>query len=180
MRLAGDDAESLLLVMLVESDRLGSKGEETVLFESTSEHGLVRVHGQAVLEERDLVRFHVQTDPEVIQRRDWVRVRAPQPVVLALVGDGGLIASHSIDVSGGGMLLSGPETLELDDRVRFRLHLDDLAPPIKGRGRVVRHGSGEQRGIVFEEISRKDRERLVHFVFDRQRLERAKTRGDAL
>ena len=41
-------------------------------------------------------------------------------------------------------------------------------------------GKDERRGILFEEISRKDRERLIHFVFDRQRRARAITRGDHL
>ena len=31
---------------------------------------------------------------------------------------------------------------------------------------------------LFEQITRQDRERLIHFIFDRQRMERAKTRGD--
>ena len=165
--------------MLVEPDRLGSNPQETLLFESTSEHGLARLHGEAVLEEPDLVRFHVLTVPEVIQRRDWVRVLAPQPVVLEVAG---MAADRGAcdRVSGGGMLLVGAR----DPGARRPRPLSTAPgrsrPPIRGRGRVVRYGSAEQRGIVFEEISRKDRERLIHFIFDRQRVERARTRGDAL
>jgi hypothetical protein len=79
--------------------------------------------------------------------------------------------------SGVRVRLHGPETLRLDDHVRFRLHLEHEAAPVKGRARVVRCAADGQRAIVFEEISRQDRERLIHFIFDRQREARARTRG---
>ena len=102
------------------------------MLEFTSDHGVVRFPGDAQLEEPDLVRFRVRDVPEIEQRREYVRVRAPRPVVIAVSGSGTIDSAYSVDVSGGGMLLSGPETLQLDDNIRFRLHLDSTSPPIKG------------------------------------------------
>jgi PilZ domain len=185
VRVAGPEGGDLMLVLLVEPDE-ADRGQHKALLEAdpsepstlefTSEYGVARFSGDAVLEEHDLVRFHVHDSPEVVQRREFVRVQAPQPVVLAIAGSATIGSSYSVDVSGGGMLLSGPETLRLEDNVRFRLHLSADTPPIKGRARVVRVASGGQRALVFEQISKQDRERLIHFIFDRQREARARTR----
>jgi hypothetical protein len=185
VRVAGPVGEDLMLVLLVDPGHAGAGPAAPKLdrdhnvpltLELTSEYGVARFSGEAVLEESDLVRFHVRDSPEVVQRREFVRVQAPQPVALAVTGSGTIVSASAVDVSGGGMLLNGPETLTLDDNIRFRLHLDRQTPPIRGRGRVVRVAGGGQRALVFEEISRQDRERLVHFIFERQREARARAR----
>ena len=184
VRVAGPEGEDLMLVLLVEPEKpedetarnLGRDPAEPVTLEFTSDYGVARFGGEVVLEESDLVRFRIHDAPEVVQRREFVRVRSPQPVVLAVTGSGTIGSAYAVDVSGGGMLLSGAETLMLGDNIRFRLHLDADAPPIKGRGRVVRVGEGGQRALAFEQISQQDRERLIHFIFDRQREARARTR----
>ena len=175
------DGDELMLVLLAKSDGVElSSGHtapsEPLVLECTSDHGVVRFPGDAQLEEPDLVRFRVRDVPQIEQRREYVRVRAPRQVVLAVSGTGTIDSAYSLDLSGGGMLLSGPDTLQLDDHIRFRLHLDSTSPPIRGRGRVVRVSGEKQRAVVFEDISRADRERLIHFIFDRQREARARTR----
>jgi c-di-GMP-binding flagellar brake protein YcgR len=173
-----------MLVLLVEPGASGNEprplldGDSSApsTLEFTSEFGVARFSGDAVLEDHDLVRFHVHESPEVVQRREFVRVQSPQPVVIAVTGSSTIGSAYAVDVSGGGMLLSGPETLHLDDRIRFRLHLSADSPPIKGRARVVRDAGAGQRALVFEQISKHDRERLIHFIFDRQREARARTR----
>jgi c-di-GMP-binding flagellar brake protein YcgR len=170
----------LMLVLLAESGELDAEAAQSLTLECTSDHGVARFPGRAVLEEHDLVRFHVHDAPEVVQRREFVRVRAPQPVVIAVSGSATIGGTYAVDVSGGGMLLNGPEALALDDSIRFRLHLDADAAPIRGKARVVRCLGGSQRALVFEQISKQDRDRLIHFIFERQREERARTRGDAL
>ena len=180
VQISSRDGDMLMLVLLAKGDGVelgaGSRAAEPLMLETTSDHGVVRFPGDAQLEEPDLIRFRVRDVPEIEQRREYVRVRAPRQVVLAVSGTGTIDSAYSLDLSGGGMLLSGPENLQLDDRIRFRLHLDSTSPPIRGRGRVVRVAGETQRAVVFEEISREDRERLIHFIFDRQREARARTR----
>jgi hypothetical protein len=168
----------MLVLMLDAGDELEQEPVEPLSVEYVSPRGLVRFRGSAVLEGRDLVRFHVSADPEVTQRREFVRVTSVHEVVL--VGEDGRvggdrITAHAIDISGGGMLLSGPDALEVDSTIRFSLHLGNGDAPIEGRARVVRAAGDGQRGLVFERISRDERQRLIHFVFECQRAALAKT-----
>jgi c-di-GMP-binding flagellar brake protein YcgR len=67
------------------------------------------------------------------------------------------------------MLLTGPDSLQLDASVRFTLNLGHGLMPISGRGHVVRVEGGGRRALVFDEISHADRQRLIRFIFERQR-----------
>jgi hypothetical protein len=164
----------MLVLMLDDGEELDHEALEPHVLEYVSARGVVRFEGQAVLQERDLVRFEVASTPEVTQRREFVRVPALQSVVLG--DDIGSITldGKAIDLSGGGMLLSASDRLELDAVVRFRLSLGAGVREIEGRARVVRADEEGRRALVFEEISQTDRERLIHFVFARQREALAK------
>jgi hypothetical protein len=163
----------LMLVLMIDAgDELSHDVVEPLLLEYVSPRGLVRFHGQAVIQERDLVRFDVSAAPEVTQRREFVRVPSAQTVEVAKdygVAAGDQINVHAIDISGGGMLLSGAEQLPLGTHVRFSLNIGTGSPPIEGNAQVVRAGDEGRRALVFEQISRVDRQRLIHFVFERQR-----------
>lgn len=164
----------MLVLMLDDGEELGHEALEPLVLEYVSTRGVVRFEGQAVLQERDLVRFEVSTAPEVTQRREFVRVPALQSVV---VDDGASLVKvdgKAIDLSGGGMLLSGGDCLELDSVVRFRLNLGAGAREIEGLARVVRADAEGRRALVFEQISQDERQRLIHFVFERQREALAK------
>jgi hypothetical protein len=164
----------MLVLMLDDGEELSQDALEPLVLEYVSPRGMVRFEGQAVLKERDLVRFEVSTEPEVTQRREFVRVPALQSVV---VDDGESrvkVDGKAIDLSGGGMLLSGGDCLELDSVVRFRLNLGAGVREIEGRARVVRADDQGRRALVFEQISRDERQRLIHFVFERQREALAK------
>lgn len=164
----------MLVLMLDDGEVLGHEAVEPLVLEYVSARGVVRFEGQAVLQERDLVRFEVSTAPEVTQRREFVRVPALQSVV---VDDGATLVKvdgKAIDLSGGGMLLSGGDRLELDSVVRFRLNLGAGVREIEGLARVVRADDEGRRALVFEQISHDERQRLIHFVFERQREALAK------
>lgn len=180
VRVADRRGDFLLLVLLLSpADHLDMDQVQQLLLECTSARGLVTLRGEAALADRDLVRFRVLDTLEVVQRREHVRVRAARPVLVA-VEDRPPIDTFAVDVSGGGMLLAGPDTLEPEDRVRFVLRVESGSPPIEGAGRVVRAADGGRRAIVFEGISGQDRERLIHFVFDRERAARRVTRDGEL
>ena len=158
----------MLVLMLDAAEELGDAAEPLVV-EYVSPRGVVRFCGQAVLQERDLVRFEVSAAPEITQRREFVRVPAVQNVALAGPEGAAGTKGHAIDLSGGGMLLSGADHLELDSLVRFTLSVGAGAPELAGWARVVRADEQGRRALVFEQISADDRQRLIHFVFERQR-----------
>lgn len=166
----------LMLVVLLDADTgVQPAATEPALLEYSSVQGLVRLHGDAHLEQRDLIRFTPAEPAEVLQRREFVRIDAPQPVQLT-DPVGAPITTHAVDISGGGMLLRDLEALQEGQVLRFSLNLGDDEPPLQGRARVVRVDADGQRGLVFEAISAHERQRLIHFIFDRQRVDRAKTR----
>jgi hypothetical protein len=166
----------MLVLMLDVADELAPDALEPLVLEYVSARGVVRFRGQARLQERDLIRFEVSSEPEVTQRREFVRV--PSLLDVALAGEAGTVKidGKAIDLSGGGMLLSGAgaRSLELDSVVRFSLDLGPDAREIEGLARVVRSDEEGRRALVFEEISEDDRQRLIHFVFERQRQALAK------
>jgi hypothetical protein len=170
------DNTLMLVVLLAADEGRAPEPMEPLLLEYTSAHGLVRLQGDAVLEQPDLLRFSAAQAPEVVQRREFVRVDGAQRVEVESGRDSGTVKTHAVDVSGGGMLLSGAERLELDAVIRFRLELDDELP-IEGRARVIRADGPERRAVVFEEVEEADRQRLIRFIFDRQRDALARTRG---
>jgi hypothetical protein len=178
VRVVERPGNTLMLVVLLAADEgLDPDPIEPLLLEYTSAHGLVRLRGDAVLEQRDLLRFTADQTPEIVQRREFVRVEGAQPVVVRSNADDASVKTHAIDVSGGGMLLSGAHKLDLDAEIRFRLELDDELP-IEGRARVIRADGDEHRAVVFEEIDEADRQRLIRFIFDQQRAALARTRGN--
>jgi hypothetical protein len=159
----------MLVLMLDDGEELSQEALEPLVLEYVSARGVVRFEGQAVLQERDLVRFEVSAAPEVTQRREFVRVPSLQDVVLGEEPGSASVAGKAIDLSGGGMLLSGADGLELESVVRFSLALGTGGLEIEGRARVVRADAEGRRALVFEQISQSDRQRLIHFVFERQR-----------
>ena len=168
--------DQLVLVLMLEAgEELQPDSSEPLSLEYISTQGLIRFSGEATLEGRDLVRFRVAAEPEVVQRREFVRVDAVQPVVLAIGHHGEQISTHAIDVSGGGMLLTGPD-LPLDSSVRFSLNLGANLAPIEGRAHVVRNDEQGRRALVFDDVSSADRQRLIHFIFECQRVALAKTK----
>jgi PilZ domain len=174
----GPDVAMLVLLLDV-GDQLDGEQLEPALLEYASARGMVKVRGQAVLQERDLVRFNAVGDPEVLQRRDYVRVRAPQVVTLTADLVGEPLSTYAVDLSGGGMLLTAAQGLKPGAQVRFGIDLNDQEAPIEGSGRVVRISDDGELALVFEQISTIERQRLIRFVFECMRAARAKTRGDA-
>ena len=109
---------------------------------------------------------------QVIQRREYARVDA---VLEVTVAPG--IRAVAVNISGSGAVVSRLDGLEPGDAVDLSLQLAAHEPPIVIRGRVVRECDEKLRAIHFEEVTQVDRERIVHFVFERQRLELQRMNG---
>ena len=101
-----------------------------------------------------------------------MRIRSARPVLVYAARDGMRVQSFTVDVSGGGLLLAGPDTLVIGDEVTFQLTLTPGVTPVSGQGRVVRIDPQGRRAVEFDSISDLDRRRLVRFIFECQRTER--------
>jgi hypothetical protein len=178
------EQEIVLVLMLDARDRLAPGAVATMAVEYPAPRGLVRLEGHGAVATHDLVRFQLDGAVDVLQRRDFVRVRVVRPLALARVGPddapGAWIDTLTVNVSGNGVLAAGPETLEIGDPVCFRLSLAEGEPPLEGRGRVTRIADAGQRGIAIEELDSDDRRQLVRFIFECERIARQRTRDGEL
>jgi hypothetical protein len=179
------DEEIVVVLMLVDARAPLTLGDASpMVVEYPAARGLVRLEGRGTVAAQDLVRFHHEGAIDIVQRRDFVRVRVVRSLEIALVGEDGAPGEWgqalTVNVSGNGLLASGPEPLSVGDEVAFRLTPTDGDPPIAGRGRVARIGDDGQRGIAIEELDRDARRQLVRFVFEQERIARQRTRDGEL
>jgi PilZ domain len=172
--------EEVVLVVLVNlDDERESDSVEAAKLEYTSRRGLIKLRGEAVFEDPSLIHFHPDGDAEILQRRDFVRVHAPRTVTVESETDGRRRV-HTVDLSGGGMLLADDETLAVDQTIRFTMSIVTTELPIEGIARVVRIREDGKRALIFEQIADHDRQRLIRYVFECMRTARARTRGDLI
>jgi hypothetical protein len=166
---------TLLLAITVVTGPLSAGQLEGLVVEFTAPHGRVRLQGKITLEdpaEPDVLRMDAPRSVEVLQEREYVRIDAARPVLVYTGRDTLEVQSYTVDLSGGGFLLAGPDTLKIGEEVSFQLSLTPGVPPISGTATVVRVDRQGRRAAAFHEISDLDRRRLVRFIFDCQRAER--------
>ncbi len=177
----GDD---VLLVVLDGLEELLAGPLTLLMLESAGARGVVRTLGTAELVEGDLLRFVLASASELVQRREFVRVVAAKRLVLE-DEDGDVIAKGlTIDISGGGLRAQLPRSADapLQTTLFFSLSLGltDYDDQVSGTAQIVRRNDQNQVALEFEHISHRDQERLIRFVFERQRVALRVTRGDTL
>jgi hypothetical protein len=150
---------------------LAEIGEIEAVIESTSARGLARLIGTLKQHEgqEDAALLTFDKGPEVIQRRQFVRIETTTPVTIARE-DGTTVRSHTLNLSGAGLLLGGPADLQMEEPIKIDIEVGEGELPIHARGRVVRETAEGYKGVRIEMIEEGDRERLIHFIFERQRL----------
>ena len=165
--------DSLLVAIMIQLQReLTAKQIGELEVEFTCGRGRIRLGGAVTVEDRDLLAFSELQPAELIQQREYVRVKAARPVQVSIGARRVLVQSYSVDISGGGLLLAGPDLLTVGERVEFRMTTVSGSPPITGSGTVVRTDVRGHRAISFDSISDLDRRRLIRFIFECQRAER--------
>lgn len=113
------------------------------------------------------------------QRRDEHRIDLVRPV--AMIPEGfrvGWLNGFTRNVSAGGVLVAGADALETGDRLRLRFELDSEEDLVDLFARVARaDDTWGLRGLRLERLSERERERIVRFVFARQRRALAELRS---
>ena len=167
--------DALLVAIMVPTEPLSQRQLDGLVIEFVAPQGRVRLTGTATLADPadpDVVRIEHPRSIEVLQEREYVRIKIARPALVYGAHDQIPIQSFTVDLSGGGFLLAGPATLKIGDEVRFQLNLTPGELVIAGTGRVVRVDPKGHRAVAFESISEVDRRRLIRFIFDCQRSER--------
>ncbi len=170
------DAEFVDLILLTPPLRPPFDGQGADV-ELTSNSGVVTI-ATHVTEHDGRGSVRVRRDsageaPRTVQRRDFVRVDATVPVVVQDGGPGG--PAHevlSLNVSGGGLLLTGLSHLQLGDFAWISLDLEDGSLQVEALVEVTREGDRGARGVQMVSISSRDEQRIVRFAFARERRAR--------
>jgi PilZ domain len=168
-------ADTLLVAIMVPTEPLSQRQLEGIVIEFLGAQGRVRLTGGATVEnpaEPDVMRIDRPRSVEVLQEREYVRIKIARPALVYSARSGMPIQSFTVDISGGGFLLAGSDVLAKGDEVEFQLTLVPGTLVIGGKGRVVRLDPKGHRAVAFESITEVDRRRLIRFIFDCQRAER--------
>jgi hypothetical protein len=164
------DTYAILGLFRAPEPSLAEIGQIEGVIEATSARGLTRIVGTLSQHgnEPDACRLDFDEGPEVIQRRQFVRIETTTTVTLTRE-DGSQNKTFTLNLSGAGLLLGGPADLQMEEQVVLDIDVGEDEPPIHARGRVVRLTREGHKGVRLELIEEGDRERLIHFVFERQR-----------
>jgi c-di-GMP-binding flagellar brake protein YcgR len=147
-----------------------------VSIQYTNRRGVCRIDGVGKkAKDRGVLRVDHTGKVQLIQRREFVRVDAMVRVTYQPLGPTGWTAeTTTLNVSGGGFMISGREGLRIDEVMPFTLELDGEtsdAGELQFLGRVVRETNGGL-GVRIENIDENERERMIRWVFARERLNR--------
>jgi hypothetical protein len=174
-RVLESGSEALQVAIMVPIGPLSARDLDGLVLEFVAPQGRVRLSGTATIEDPsdpDVVRIESPRSIEVLQEREYVRIRSARPALVYAGPNRTAVESYTVDLSGGGFLLAGPDTLKIGEEVRFTLTLKQNELVISGTGEVVRVDRQGRRAVAFKSIAELDRRRLIRFIFDCQRAER--------
>ena len=166
--------EAMLSFAESESNPVSMLAGGNVAIQYTNRRGVCRIDGAAHTGKHpEVLRVEYTGKVQLIQRREFVRVDAMIPVSYRPIGMTGWLAeTTTINVSGGGFMISGREGLQIDQEMDFTLALDGDtkdAGPLDVFGKVARETPGGL-GIQITRITEDERDRLVRWVFARERV----------
>jgi c-di-GMP-binding flagellar brake protein YcgR len=149
-------------------DKPFEEGTEATV-EAVDARGLHRLTGRLEPDriEADVVLLRWE-EVQDIQRRQFVRVEAPCTVELHRPGREP-VSTYTVNVSGSGFLLAGPDDLDVGESVSLTVRLGNSDMVIEATCQVVRITGNGHFGVHITQIEENDREVLVHYVFERQR-----------
>lgn len=146
--------------------------ERGIAIEFGSDDSLRRLHGTARLLVADpppiVLAFAPYGTAEILQRREWVRVRAAVPVEMKPKDSPkATVSTSTLDISGGGAKLSDARPFRRGDAVAMAITLPD--GPVDVTARVLDINTDGNARVRFEGLSEGDSKRIVRFVFNVQR-----------
>lgn len=175
-------SQDVLVLILDGSAEFTRNPLTNLTLESSGARGVLRTPGFAEHIGPNLLRFIVDKSRHIVQRREFVRVNTAQPIRLEREDGSLLMETTTIDVSGGGMLIKVPRRTALPrGDIYFTLSLGAGASEdqqVSGIARLVRTREEDRAAIDFAAISHANQQRLIRFLFERQRRALANTRGD--
>lgn len=175
VRLA-EDGHATALLLTQPGRPLAEVVGETISVDIPTQRGLLHVAARvADAPSGELLELDVVGEPELIQRRAFLRVEAFVPVLVqALDQHGATVDTRTLDLGGGGALIARLNDFDLASVTHLTLRFPDDSPPIVTDATVVRDAGDGRRGVRFEAMDEREHDRLVRFVFERERIARSR------
>jgi hypothetical protein len=168
-----DSGRRLLLLDIAEQadwPPLSSSEPTGAFIEFVAPVGLCQLPGWASRADAGHIAFAHADQVWLLRRRDFVRADVSMPVTLTSAERQGFSTrAQTVNLGGGGMLVRKLEHADVGELMEFTLELTGGDRPVSGRARVVRETAAREKGLQFTDVEAGDRDRLVHFVFARQR-----------
>ena len=148
---------------LLHIDAIGATITLITTIESIDNNNLLKlINLESVSHEQKREFFRIDAQMDVDARK------LPPPV------EDGTFSGVSINISGNGILVSLPEPLKVDRKVKLRINLPDpVTEDIECIGRVVRSDKREQDryrvAFCFTTINEEDQDKIVSFCLAQQR-----------
>jgi hypothetical protein len=162
-------------------------GQGGLFVEFVNDAGLCRLHARKGVADRpepvggwgidDVMRVDHDGAVQLLQARAFIRADVTAEVSLRHTVTGEMQKTSTVDLSGGGALLTGLAGAREGDSFDFEIDMPDHEPPVTGRLRVVRFTSSLRAGVQFTEISGPDQGRLMRRVVNLQTAAREARRG---
>lgn len=129
------------------------------------------------IENADLFSIRQISPIEKIQRRQFYRLKIVLPVEIKILDDkedSPILKGYSIDISGNGLRLNIDQKLDVNSMIKCNIKLSSNES-VSVKGRVVRASLDNKFaykydiGISFVDIPSATQDRIVKFVFEKQR-----------
>jgi hypothetical protein len=148
---------------------LATIGAAEAELEASTERGILRVRATVRQHngQRDGVRVDFLSGGEIVQRRDFFRMDLMTPVVLSRA-NGTQVETHTLDLSASGCMLPALPEVRLHDSVHVAVDVGEDTP-VRVRASVTRITDANHIGLRFESIPEAVRDRLIRYLFRRQR-----------
>ena len=164
-------------------------GQGGLFVEFVNAEGLCRLHARMGVGDtptppggygvHDIMRVTHRGAVQLLQARAFIRADVMAEVLLRDTITGQAQKTVTIDLSGGGALLTGIAGAREGDSFDFEIEMPEPEPPVAGRLRVVRFTSAMHAGVQFTMLSESERSRLVRHVVNVQTAAREARRGGA-
>ena len=145
--------DTLLVAIMVPTEPLSYSQLDGLMLEFVGPRGRVRLSGTVTHREPRRAGRAAHRPAALDRGAPGTRIRAHQVHAARRSStadpDKIPVQSYTVDLSGGGFLLAGPDSLKIGDEVEFQLTLTPGVLLIGGKGKVVRVDAQSRRAVAF-------------------------------
>jgi c-di-GMP-binding flagellar brake protein YcgR len=152
-----------------------SKIEAFLFYKSSIVYKIVGyVINRTVVDNIALLELKVTEDITRIQRREFFRFECNVPIAIFLDEQANIMQGRTLDISGGGLSCITSKGMQIDSNINGRIYLDDNALEFSGKvirsnENIINDSINYISSINFSNLSGKDREKIIAFIFNNQR-----------